>query len=186
MALSLDQACFWGDGDANTPLGVINTPGINTLSFSAGAGTPNGMQPNWDTIVDAIYEMQEANAADPSAIVFHPRTGATLNKLKDSQGRYLNAPQAIAGIPRLTTTSFPINETAGTSTNASSMLVGDFSQAMLGIRQSLVIEPLTTVFAGNLQVGFLAHLRADVAVAHPVSFTHGSGLIPSGVAGSID
>lgn len=40
----------------------------------------------------------------------------------------------------------------------------------MGIRQELVIQRLDQTFAGNLQVGFLAYLRADVGFAQPNAF----------------
>src|SRR5688572_1725037 len=42
---------------------------------------------------------------------------------------------------------------------------------MIGIRTSLRIEVLRELHAGNMQYGFLAHLRAAVRLAHPESFS---------------
>jgi len=72
----------------------------------------------------------------------------------------------------------PINQTQGTATNASTALVGDYTQAILGIRQELRLQRQTEALMGNLQVGFVAHLRADVGFAHPQSFTAIEGIIP--------
>ncbi len=56
--------------------------------------------------------------------------------------------------------------------------MGDFTQLLLGIRQELRIEVLKEAFAGNLQYGFIAHLRADVALAHPAAFCSLTGIVP--------
>ncbi|MCU7838656.1 MAG: phage major capsid protein [Candidatus Thiodiazotropha sp. (ex Troendleina suluensis)] len=73
----------------------------------------------------------------------------------------------------------PIDETHGTATNASSIIVGDFTQLWIGIRQQLRIEILKEKYMDNLQMGFIAHLRADVALAHPQSFCRVEGVIPA-------
>ena len=83
-------------------------------------------------------------------------------------------PPALAGDRQLTTTSVPINQTQGTATAACfTTLVGDFTQAILGLLQSMSIRRLDQTFAGDLHVDFLATMRADVGFAHPESFTIG-------------
>ncbi|WP_296503558.1 phage major capsid protein, partial [Phenylobacterium sp.] len=76
------------------------------------------------------------------------------------------------------TTSVPINQTQGTSTDCSSILVGDFSRAILGLRQELRIQVLNEAFMGSLQVGFIAHLRADVAFERADAFCRITGVRP--------
>jgi hypothetical protein len=46
------------------------------------------------------------------------------------------------------------------------------------MRQELRVTPINEAFMGNLQVGFVAHLRADVAFAHPESFVAIKGILP--------
>jgi HK97 family phage major capsid protein len=176
LSVELDRACLFGSGSSNEPLGLFNlASGINTVSM----GT-NGMTPaSYDEIIDALYEVELDNGMTPSAGIMHPRTARTLRKLKDTTGQPLMLPPALAGFRMLSTTSVPITQTQGTATGVcSTTLVGDFSQAILGLRQSLMIRRLDQTFAGNLQVGFLATMRADVGFAHPESFTKIIGIKP--------
>ena len=78
----------------------------------------------------------------------------------------------------LSTTSVPIDQTPGTSSDCSTVVLGDFTQCIMGIRQELVIQRLDQTFAGNLQIGFLAYLRADVGFAQPNAFTKIIGIKP--------
>jgi HK97 family phage major capsid protein len=174
LSVALDQACLFGDGTGNSPLGLYNITNINTVDLGANGATPG----NYDDLLDVLYSLEVANSDDPSAIIMHPRTSRTYRKMKDGQGRTQELPPALREIPWLNTTSVPINQTKGTSINCSTILAGDFDEAILGIRQELVIRRLDQRFMDNLQVGFIAFLRADVGFAHPESFTRMIGVRP--------
>ncbi|ODB94967.1 hypothetical protein A3194_20095 [Candidatus Thiodiazotropha endoloripes] len=174
LALTLDQAALNGTGLANEPLGIVNTPGIKTVDM----GINGAALANYNPMIDSYYELANANAGNVTAAVMAPRTQMEFAKLVDSTGQPLQRPPTIRDLPFLSTTTMPITETHGTANNASSIIVGDFSQLWIGIRQRLRIEVLREKFMDNLQVGFIAHLRADVALAHPQSFCHVQGVVP--------
>ncbi|MES9987060.1 MAG: phage major capsid protein [Candidatus Thiodiazotropha endolucinida] len=175
LALTLDQAALNGTGSANEPLGIVNTPGIKTVDM----GVNGAALSNYDPMINSYYELANANAGKATAAVMAPRTEMEFAKLVDSTGQPLQRPSMIKDLPFLSTTTMPITETHGTANNASSIIVGDFSQLWIGIRQQLRIEVLREKFMDNLQVGFIAHLRADVAPAHPQSFCHVQGVVPT-------
>lgn len=174
LSVELDRACLFGTGASNQPLGLFNQSGINTVSM----GT-NGLAPtNYDQLIDALYETELDNADAPTAGIWHPRTARTFRKLKDTTGQPLQSLPAISDLPLLGSTSVPITQTQGTSTDRSTILMGDFTRAILGIRQELRIQVLNEAFMGNLQVGFLAHLRADVAFERADAFCRITGVRP--------
>lgn len=172
MALELDRAAMFGTGADNQPTGIVNTSGINEVAMA----TNGAALSNYDKLIDAVYEMQLDNAADPTAMIMHPRTQASLAKLKDGQNNPLTVPDMIASIPRLATTAAPITETQGTATTASSIIFGDFRELLIGMRSEMRIEVTPVPFATNHQVAIIAHLRADVQLAHPVSFSRLKGI----------
>ena len=174
IAVQFDQACLYGSGTGNQPLGIVNVSGIGSTSM----GTNGAQLLNYDPLIDAAYQLVSNNAAMPTAHIMHPRTKMGLAKLKDGQGRYLMPPEMVSQVPILATTSVPINETQGSASTASSIITGDFSQLMIGMRQELRIELFREPLASNLQYMFIAHMRADVQVAHPVSFTRLKGILP--------
>lgn len=175
MALKLDQAALFGAGASNEPLGLFGTTNVNSVSMGTNGATPT----SWDEHVDSLYEIELDNAGPPTAAIWHPRTAKTMRKLKDTTNQPLQLPPALRDLPYLSTTSVPINQTQGTATTqCSTVLFGDFTQAILGIRQELTIRQLDQLYAGNLQVGFGCSLRADVAFLHPESFTKLIGIKP--------
>jgi HK97 family phage major capsid protein/HK97 family phage prohead protease len=169
MAVELDRVALIGSGTPPEPRGISNTSNVNSV---AGGGA----QTNYDKLIDALYECWVDNVPVTSAIVMHPRTFQTYAKLKESTtDAPLARPPVLEGIPFLQTTGLSITEAPGT---ASRIIAGDFSRLMIGVRSSLRIEILRERYGEFLQYGFLAHLRADVAVEHPEAFTMVTGITP--------
>lgn len=172
MALELDRAAIWGDGTNDSPTGIANISGINEVAMAA-----NGAQlTNYDKLIDALYELQLDNVEQITAGIMHPRTAASLAKLKDGQNNPLTVPEMVASVPRLSTTAAPIAETQGTSTDCSSIIYGDYRQLIIGLRENINIRLLSEVFAGKGQIAILVHARADVALAHKESFCRLKGI----------
>lgn len=175
MSTKLDYACFFGAGTSNEPLGLANTSGIGAVSMGTNGATPS----SYDDLLDMAYTLELANAADPTAVVYHPRTARTYRKLKDTTNQPLEAPAPLDTLPKLTTTSFPINQTVGTATTVcSTALMGNFGEAILGLREGLNIQILNQTYAGTGEIAFVAHIRADVGFVHPASFCALTGIKP--------
>jgi len=166
-ALALDQAILFGDGTANQPLGIANTPGVQSMNTS-------GALANWDPILDGVLDLENVNAGTVSAMIMAPRTNRTIRGFKDTTGNPLSAPSDLASIPRLTTTSVPVNE--GADAKASSIILGDFSQVYVGMRTSLQISVLNELYAENGEIGFIAWMRADVLVVRPQTLLRIGGI----------
>lgn len=174
MAVETDRVCLFGTGTAPEPRGVVNTTNVGSVSM----GTNGAALADWSKVLDTILELKQDNANDPTAMILAPRTWRTIEGFVDSQGQPLRAPQSIERIPRLVSTTVPVNQTQGTANNASTIVLGDFMQMMLGVRSELRIEVLREKYADTLQYGFIAHLRFDVQLAHPQSFAKLIGITP--------
>lgn len=165
FALKVDLAALRGTGTAPEPRGIKNTAGITTTSL----GT-NGATPTWDNLIDGLGVLDDANES-PNAIVWHPRVGRSLAKAKDTTNQYLTPPSAVVDrVARYASTQIPINLTQGTSSDATDITIGDFTQLAVGVRTNLVITPLVERYADTGQVGFVAWWRGDVGVARPAAF----------------
>jgi HK97 family phage major capsid protein len=174
MSLALDRAAIYGNGADNSPTGVWNTAGINTVAMAA-----NGAQlSSYDRILDTILALKNANAADPTAMIAAPRTEIGLAKLKDADSNPLRVPEMVSRVPLLSTTSAPVNETQGTSNDCSSIVIGDFRDLLIGMRQSLEIRIFDQPLAGTGQLLAVAWLRADIQLARPASFARLTGIRP--------
>lgn len=174
MASELDRVALFGSGTAPEPRGIFNTANVLAVSM----GTNGAALTGYAKILDALYELENANSNAPTAMVMSPRTSRVLNGLVDTTGQPLNPPEAVRAVQRLSSTTVPVNQTHGTATNASSIICGDFSQLLIGVRTVLRIEVLKEAFASTMEYGFLAHLRADIALAKPKSFVAVKGIIP--------
>jgi HK97 family phage major capsid protein len=73
-----------------------------------------------------------------------------------------------------------VDLTAGTSSDASEIYVGRWSDLLIGVRPTVGvrIQQLNERFADQMQIGLLAYLRADVQLARPESFVVISGVRP--------
>jgi HK97 family phage major capsid protein len=152
VAQELDRVVLRGSGTGAEPRGILNTTGIGSTALAA---APT----NWDPLIDAASALREANF-EPTAAIMHPSAATLFTKTKDTTGRYIEQP---APVPRvLTTTAMPVK----------TVLLGDFRQALLGIRSGFEARTVTLQerYADFLQVGFLIYSRADVAVVRAGAF----------------
>ncbi len=174
LALEIDRVALLGSGTAPEPLGLSNTVGVLEVDMGA-----NGAAlANYSPFLTAMQNIADANSSEPTAAIMAPRTKFGLAGLTATDGQPLRQPDVLANLPKLDTTQIPVDETHGTATDASRVIMGDFSQLMIGIRSGLRIELLREKFADNHQYAFVAHMRADVAVAQPTAFCQITGITP--------
>jgi HK97 family phage major capsid protein len=174
FAVELDRVGLFGTGVSPQPHGISGTANVGSVDM----GTNGAALTNYDPFVNAIQTLLTANAQMPTAAVMAPRTLIKSALLKDTLTQPMRKPDILANVPFLATTSVPINQTHGTSNVASEAIVGDFRQLMFGLRTSLRVQLLQERFLGdNMQLGFLADLRVDVALRHPQSFCEVVGIL---------
>lgn len=175
MAAELDRAALFGSGTAPEPQGVFGTSGIGSVSM----GTDGAQLSDYAKILDTIYAIEAENAGPVNALVAHPRTWTALAKLEDSTGQPLRAPDALANVARLSTTSVPIDQDQGTALDqCSTILAGNWQNLMIGMRSNVRIEVLRERYSEYLQYGFLVYMRADVQLAHAAAFAKLIGIKP--------
>jgi len=174
MAEALDRAVMFGSGMNNEPLGLINQ-GIPEITMGDNGGEIVGYQ----RILDLLETFQSNDNWDsPSAMIMHPRTWRAIEGLVNNEGDPMRAPESIYVVPKHISTNMPIDETQGSATNASSILIGDWQKLLIGIRSQMRVEILRETFGDRLQYGFIAHLRADAQVMHQRSFARLAGIVP--------
>ncbi|MBS3961939.1 MAG: phage major capsid protein [Sandarakinorhabdus sp.] len=174
LAAALDRAVLIGAGTATEPLGIRGTAGIQSVSMGVNGLALTG----WGPVLDAVRQLELANAGTVSAMLMSPRTARQINGFADTTGQWLQAPPRVASVPSYSTTSLPLNEVQGTSTDCSSIFLGDFSEVLIGMRTELQISVLQERFAELGQIGFIAWLRADVALARPAAIARILGIRP--------
>lgn len=159
MGAALDSAGLIGTSTnaLAAPAGLLGLAGRNSVT---GVGAPADN----DFLIDAVAELLADNAdmATIGALVGHPLLWKALAKLRTgitSDATPLQAPAEIARLPRLWTTAIP-------STTA---IIANWSDVIIGLRQSLTIKLLDSHLASNLDGTLLAYMRADVQCVRPDS-----------------
>jgi HK97 family phage major capsid protein len=181
-ALAVDTAGLRGIGSENQPLGVANTPGINTVTLgSADGAVPDFVNP-WP---DMEYELSIDKALRGKlGFIFHPAIKRVLKKLRnpyfsgDTGGEYPLLPltdaqlAAVIGYPFAATTELPINLTKGQATNCTEIFFGNWAEMLIG--QWLGFEILGSNVAGTSfafdQTWVRIITQVDIALRHAESF----------------
>ena len=180
--VSLDLGILNGTGSSGQPTGIMQTSGIGSVAM----GT-NGGAITVDALVDLETALMEDNAsvnADSISYVTNAKVMGAIKKLKTSGGEYLvnnnlqalgrgATPIAVNGYPLAMTNQVPSNLTKGsTSGSCSAVVLGDFSQAILGLfggGVEITVGEDSDDFAKNL-TSVKAVVAFDVAVRHAQSF----------------
>ena len=161
LAQTIDLACFYGDGTGNQPLGVLNTTGINAVTFAAA-----------DPTFAELVQMETACALDNAPInsavyVANPsfRGYAKTNlKFANVAGTIWEPGNSINGY----------NAEITTQIAAGDVFFGNFAELIIGMWGGLEItlDPYTHSTKGRLRI--VAMQDVDTLVRRPVSFCHGS------------
>lgn len=173
FAIKIDRAALLGSGVDPEPLGVKNTSGITVQSM----GINGAALTNYDPFVDAVGTLEDNNDDATGGIIVAPRTVRELNKLKDTQNRYLEPPPVLDGLPFLPTNTIPITNVQGTASTASDAFIADWRQLYLGVRTELMIQPLKERYSEYGQLGLIAWWRGDIQLARPAAFVNLVGLL---------
>jgi HK97 family phage major capsid protein len=134
-------------------------------------GTNGAALTSYDPILDLLALLWASNVTDVTTAIMAPRTLTTISKFKEATTNApLARPAVLAGWQFLMSANVPINETQGSSSLASSLFMGDWSQMLLGFRTEMTVEVAREVFRGNYQYGYFGALIMDMQVTNPESF----------------
>ena len=185
--LGIDLGILNGSGSSGQPTGILNTSGIGSVALGA-----NGGAITVESLVDLEEQVLIDNGAlnrDSIAYVTNAKVLAELKKLRAGgstagDGTFLvnndlqalgrgPTPAAVNGYPLYVTNQVPSNLTKGTSSGVcSAVLMGDFSQAMVGFWGNgleIVVGEDSDDFSKAL-TSVRAIVTYDVAVRHAESF----------------
>jgi len=176
IARELDRVGLRGTGTAPQPRGILNTVGIQAVTNGANGASLATLR--WANLLTAYQSIAAADAPLPSAVIAHPRTVVGFGQLADTTNQPLRLPQLLETMRMVTTSQIPVNLTVGTSTDCTEAYVGDFSQFGFFMREQLGIAVLRERFADTGEIGFVAHVRVDVACMYPQAFALVTGIRP--------
>ncbi len=180
LALKLDYAALAGQGAAAEPKGLRTYTAGDGINITA--LLPNGFPYSHDYALAVINDILADNSPMPTAMIMNPRTRANgIAQLKTGDGLPLPAPDLVRDLKMFSTTQVAVDDTQGTSSNATRVFIGHFPEMLIGIRQNILLEASQWAPGATEKhaVLFRAHLRADVALAHAASFGVIEGILPN-------
>lgn len=175
FAVEFDTAGLYGDGNKE-PVGVTSFAGAQTIN----KGVNGGAIADYKDIVAAYRMLMDANYTGPTAAIMSPREWEAYTNLVDGDNNPLVMPRGIQNLPWLTTKSMPTTLDAGTSVGeASQIVIGDFTNLVIGIRQQIEMRLLTETFAQNNEFGILCTMRGDIQPLKEDAFVIINNIIPA-------
>lgn len=186
MVRFVDNGYLNGTGSSNQPTGLSNVSGITQVY--AGSGATNGSGITLDDISGMIYQLDNANAPEDGRAFFcHPRTVNELRLLRDSLGRPIlwvnpadKLDMKLNGYPVYTTTQIPVNQTRGSASTASYMLLVAMSDIYVGqgIRsQGLEVDISDQALFTSAEVAVRLLYRTDIQPGHVLSIVSLGGIL---------
>lgn len=168
LAAEVDRAAINGSGVAPEPLGVLNTPGIGSVSL----GTNGGVL-TFDAVADLQGMVDDANVTGASmAFVTNTKVRRQAAKMKDTTNVPLGLSTVFQGGTLAISNNVPNTLTKGTGTNLSALIYGNWSDLLLGYWSEfdLLVNPYEAAAysKGNVQVRGMVTM--DVAVRYAQSF----------------
>lgn len=184
MSLEIDRACIDGSGTAGQPRGILQTPGIGSVSL----GT-NGGNITMDALIDLETLVAVANADIGSLnYLTNSKVVGGLKKLKSPGGEHLwngsaeglkpGTPGYINGYRVARTNQVPANKSKGSATNLNSLIYGNFQDLIVASWSILEILPNpygAGYAAGNVEIRALQTI--DIQIRHAESFAAATDIV---------
>ena len=173
MALAIDLAALAGTAADGQPRGILNTSGIGSVAL----GT-NGAAPTWDSIVNLCREIEVDNADTPNMrFMTNPKVKAKLmttsKQSSGVEGNFIlqDPGTSLMGYPLMVTNQVSSALTKGSGSNLSAMILGNWSDLIIG--EWGVLEILPNPFGsgytkGSVDIRVMQTL--DIAVRYAQSF----------------
>ena len=158
IATALDSALIKGGG-TNEPTGIIGTTGIQTHSLAT---------LDWTGIASMVEKIELANATAGAWLTSPGVTKKLRVTLKSTTAgaAYLCENNRMADLPVHSTKQVPLATAKG------QLILGDFSQVLLGIWSELdiLVNPFDSTAYARGGVLVRAMATCDIALRHPTAF----------------
>ncbi len=170
MASAIDSAIIQGGG-AQEPSGVLDTDGIAIVELGE-----NGDAITYASLVNLVKEVAVDNALTGRlAFVTNPQVVASMRQTARQssgvEGNFiLNGDNTLLGHPVLSTNNVPNDFTAGTGTNLSAVVFGNWADVLVAFWSNfeILVDPYTKADQNLVRVRAVTDV--DVAIRHTESF----------------
>jgi HK97 family phage major capsid protein len=179
LALKLDYGALYGSGTAPEIKGIRNQTGVTVTDL----GTNGYTLIDFTKFSAGIATLMGNNYTGPFSAIYSARTAGELDALKDTLNQPMRQPDNVAAMRKFISNQVPNNLTKGSANTASDAFLGQFDQAVFGVRTGLTLEVSRqagdssgSAFS-NAQVWLRAYLRADFGLFHANAFNVLNGIL---------
>lgn len=176
FAKELDRVALRGTGTAPEPRGILNTTNVAAITNGANGQAQSSLR--WSNLLTAVQTILAYDAPAPTAAIMAPRSLVGYAALSDTTNQPLGRPDLLREVRFLASSQVPVNLTVGASADCTEVYVGDFTKVVFAMREQASIQKLSELYAESGQIGFVGHVRADVAVLYPRAFAVITGVRP--------
>jgi HK97 family phage major capsid protein len=156
----VDRVALSGSGIGNEPAGILASDGI----LDIGAGT-NGAAPSLDLLCDMEEALGLASGRTPNAFFTTPQARRKMRKTARSAEQtspLWSDENRVIGYVANATTHLPSTGEKGSGTGLSSVVLGDFSQLLVGLWGPAALDVLVLPPKANGSVDI--HVYADIGI----------------------
>ncbi len=166
ISLAVDKAAINGAGTAE-PLGILNTPGIQTQPYATSL---------LDTNAEMIAKADIANVAAKRSFLSTPGVRKLALKTLDTQGRPLGVETIFHKEAVSFSNQVPTN--LNPSANKHGLIYGDWAELLIGIWSEidLLINPYESAAYKRGNISMRAIATVDTACRHPEAFVSATGV----------
>jgi HK97 family phage major capsid protein len=174
MALAMDFAAIAGPTGGNSPVGILNTTGVQSFIVAADSG--NGGQVDYTDVVKMIEDLEDVNAdqlGDPGWLTT-PGIKSLL-KLTSRLANTIALPvwtdnDEVSGYMARSSNQVPKTLVRGATSNNHALILGVWATMLIGMWGSgfdLIVDPFSLKKQGMIELTFT---MADVVLKYPQAF----------------
>lgn len=175
MALAVDFAAIAGPTGGNSPVGILNTTGVQ--SFILAGDTGNGAQPTYDDVIKMIEDLEDVNAdqlGDPAWL-----TTPGIKSLMKLMARLANTialpawtdEDDLGGYEARSSNQVPKTGVRGSTSNNHALIVGVWATMVIGMWGSgfeLIVDPYRLKKQGEIEL--TTFMLGDITLKYPQAF----------------
>jgi HK97 family phage major capsid protein len=175
MALAVDFAAIAGPTGGNSPVGIMNTTGVQSFVVAADSG--NGGEIAYADVIKMLEDLEDVNAdqlGDPAWL-----TTPSIKSLLKLTSRLANTialpvwtdDDEVSGHTARSTNQVPKTGTRGSTTNNHAVILGVFQTMVIGMWGSgfeLVVDPYRLKKQGMIEL--TTFMLTDVVLKYPQAF----------------
>jgi HK97 family phage major capsid protein len=182
IGTTLDAQFIAGDGTGSNMTGLLS---VGSVTAGPSLGT-NGASLTFAHLADTVAAYESAGGDLSTAAWFGaPRTWASVRSLKDAQQRPIftadptqDVQRSIFGVPFFVSGAVPITQTAGSSSDCSTLLLVDMSRLLIGRSRDVEVRYSEDAYFGSDEIGVRVTARFDIKPSHAAAIVKTTGVRP--------